>query len=72
VPLLMFAVIDATALLDEPFSECAAFHLCTIRRLSDLDFLEIASPSGCPGQSKFAPNGLLSFDLRQRRGSERR
>ncbi len=26
MPLLMFAVIDATALLDEPFSECAAFH----------------------------------------------
>jgi hypothetical protein len=23
VPLLMFAVIDAAALLDEPFSECA-------------------------------------------------
>jgi len=27
MPPLMFAVIDATALLDEPFSECAAFHL---------------------------------------------
>ena len=25
----MFAVIDAAALVDEPFSECAAFHLCT-------------------------------------------
>jgi len=29
MPLLMFAMIDAAALLDEPFSECAAFHLCT-------------------------------------------
>ena len=29
MPLLMFAVIDAAALLYEPLSECAAFHCFT-------------------------------------------
>jgi hypothetical protein len=29
IPLLMFAVIDAAALLYEPLSECAAFHCFT-------------------------------------------
>jgi hypothetical protein len=39
MPLIMLAVIDAAALLNQPFSKCSAFHYICSRRLSDLAFI---------------------------------
>lgn len=39
MPLIMLAVIDAAALLNEPFSKCSTFHYICSRRLSDLAFI---------------------------------
>jgi hypothetical protein len=39
VPLIMLAVIDAAALLNQPFSKCSAFHYICSRRLLDLAFI---------------------------------
>ena len=62
MPLLMFAVIDAAALLDEPFSECAAFHLCMTADYLIWPPPRVRRRRGVQAY-KFAPNGLLSFDL---------